>query len=328
MRNANTSIRNKEVGVITSVASMLTRASSVLLIIISIGLTEQANAQDLEPRRWSHLPTGLNIWGVGYGYTEADIFFSPVLKITDGTSRVNSLGLSVMQAFDLAGKSARVSLLLPYVSGRWQGVIDDEFQTVYREGVGDPRLRFSVNLYGAPALQGPEYQQYKAERPTNTIVGASIAATMPLGKYCDDCLINIGGNRWSLRPQIGVVHTRGSWSFELTGSVFIFTDNDSFIDNAVLQQKNLYTMQTHVTYSFNKGVWASIGTAYGSGGSIKIEQTKTAFEVDNWVWAASFGLPIGKAQSVKLTWLSGRTQNLVGRDSDNLFLSWSMRWLN
>jgi hypothetical protein len=304
------------------------RLLSVLILLISIGLTEQANAQDLEPRRWSHLPTGLNIVGLGYGYTEADIFFSPVLKITDGTSRINSLGLNLMHVFELAGKSARVSVKLPYVSGRWEGNIDGELQTVHREGAGDPRLRFSVILYGAPALEGVEFVKYSAEHKTSTLIGASIAATAPLGKYCDDCLINIGNNRWSLRPQIGVVHTRGPWSFELTGSIFVFTDNNSFIDNAVLEQKNVFTIQTHVTYSFKQGLWASIGTAYGSGGRIAIEQQKTSFEVDNWVWAASFGLPIGKTQSIKVTWLSGRTQNLVGRDSDNLFLGWSTRWRN
>ena len=43
---------------------------------------------------------------------------------------------------------------------------------------------------------------------------------------------------------------------------------------------------------------------------------------------AGYAYPIGKSQSVKLVWLSGHTQNLVGRDSDNLLLSWSMRWAN
>jgi len=63
-------------------------------------------------------------------------------------------------------------------------------------------------------------------------------------------------------------------------------------------------------------------------GQTRIDQLKTAFEVDNWVWAASLGVPVKKTQSIKLTWLSGRTQNLAGRDSDNLLLSWSMRWVN
>jgi hypothetical protein len=297
-----------------------------ILLLIGLGLPEQVSAQDLEPRRWSHLPAGQNIVGVGYIYTEANVFFSPVLKITDGASRINGLGLTAIHTFDMAGKSARFSLMLPYVSGRWEGNIDDEFKIIHRRGVGDPRLRLSVNLYGAPALKGSEFAQYRAEHTTNTVVGASIAMTMPLGKYCDDCLINIGNNRWSLRPQIGVVHTRGPWSFELTGSIFVFTDNDSFFDNAMLKQKSVYAVQTHAIYNFKSRLWASISTGYGTGGRIRIDQQKTAFEVDNWVWAASLGAPIGKTQSFKLTWLSGRTQNLVGRDSDNLLLSWTMRW--
>ena len=299
-----------------------------VFLLISAGLPSLVSAQDLEPRRWSHLPIGQNIVGVGYIYTEANVFFSPVWKITDGTSRINGLGISAIRTFDLAGKSARISLLLPYVSGRWEGNIDDEFQIIHRSGVGDPRLRLSVNLYGAPALEGPEFAQYRAEHTTNTVVGASIAVTVPLGKYCDDCLINIGNNRWSVRPQIGVVHSRGPWSFELTGSAFVFTDNDNFLDNAVLKQKTLYALQAHAIYNFKPGLWASISTGYGAGGRIIIDQQKTAFEVDNLVWAASLAYPIGKTQSVKLVWLSGHTQNLVGRDSDNLLLSWSMRWAN
>jgi hypothetical protein len=85
-------------------------------------------------------------------------------------------------------------------------------------------------------------------------------------------------------------------------------------------------LQTHVVYDFKPGLWVSLSTGYGVGGRISIDQQKTKFEVDNWVWAASFGFPLGKTQSVKLTWLSGKTQNQVGRDSDNLLLSWSVRW--
>ncbi len=296
-----------------------------ILLLMNLGLVEQVSAQDLEPRRWSHLPTGLNMVGVGYAYTEANIFFSPALNITDGTSRQNNLGLSAVHTFDLAGKSARISLMLPYVNGRWQGNVDGEFQTIHRRGAGDPRLRLSVNLYGAPALEGAEFAQYRAEHVNNTVVGASIAMTLPLGEYCDDCLISIGANRWSVRPQIGVVHTRGPWSFELSASAFMFSDNDSFVDGLVLKQKTVYAMQSHAIYGFNSGLWVSLSTGYGNGGSISIDHEKTAFEVDNWIWAASLGFPIGQTQSLKLVWLSGRTQNLVGRDSDNLLLSWSIR---
>ncbi len=302
------------------------RSLFIIFLLFGTGMPERVCAQDLEPRRWSHLPVGQNIVGVGYVYTEANVFFNPVWKLTDATSQINSLGFTAIHTFDLAGKSARFSLALPYVSGRWEGDVDNEFQIIHRRGAGDPRLRLSVNLYGAPALDGTEYVQYRAEHANNTVIGASIAVTMPFGKYCDDCLINIGNNRWSVRPQIGVVHTRGPWAFELTGSAFMFTDNDNFVDKAILKQKNVYAVQTHVIYNFKPGIWASLSTGYGTGGRVTIDQQRTNFEVDNWVWAASLGISVGKTQSLKLTWLSGRTQNLVGRDSDNLLLSWSMRW--
>ena len=92
----------------------------LFLLLIGSGVPEPVNAQDLEPRRWSHLPTGLTMVGVGYAHTEADIFFSPALKITDGTSRQNNFGVSAIRTFNLAGKSARISLLLPYVTGSWK----------------------------------------------------------------------------------------------------------------------------------------------------------------------------------------------------------------
>ena len=298
----------------------------IVLILISPWLPGRASAQDLEPRRWSHLPVGQNMLGLGYIYTDANVFFNPALSISDASSRINSLGLTAIHSFDLAGKSARFSALLPYSSGQWVGNVGGEFRIIDRKGAGDPRLRFSVNLYGAPALSGEEFTQYRTQHAINTVVGASLAVTLPLGRYCDDCLINIGTNRWSLRPQMGVVHTRGPWSFELTGSVFLFSDNNNFVDSAILKQDPLYTLQTHVIYNFKPRTWISFGSAYGKGGRIRIDQQDTLFEVDNWVWSASFAFPIGKSQSLRLAWLSGRTQNLVGRDSDNLLLNWSISW--
>lgn len=298
------------------------------LWLIGCVLFNSASAQDLEPRRWNHIPSDQFILGVGYSYTDADIYFNPVLKITDGTARLNSLSFAAMRTFDLAGKSARISMLLPYTSGRWSGLIDDEHQVVHRRGIADPRLRFSVNLYGAPALKGQEFAQYRNEHESNTVIGASLALTLPLGQYQEDELINLGNNRWSFRPQLGLVHTRGPWSFELTGSIFKFSDNNSFIDKAELKQKTLYAAQSHVIYHFKPQFWATVSAAYATGGRIYIDKVKTQYEVDNWLWAAGFGCALSNSQSLNLTWVSGRTQNLVGRDSDNLLLVWSKRWEN
>ena len=301
---------------------------AVVLILVAFLLSGQTLAQDLEPRRWSHLPSGLTVVGMGYAYTDSFVYFSPFWKITNTSSEINSFAFSALRTFSMAGKSARISLLLPYISGRWEGNIDGELGSISRNGFGDPRLRLSVNLYGAPALKGADFSQYQTQHPSNTVVGASLAVSVPLGQYYKDRLINVSANRWSIRPQIGVVHSRGPWSIELTGSVFIYGDNTEFIDNARFAQEPMYAAQAHVVYDFKPGMWVSLSTAYGAGGRVSIEGTKTSFEVDNWLWAASFGFPVGKRQGIRLTWLSGRTQNNVGRDSDNLLLSWSMRFVD
>jgi hypothetical protein len=299
---------------------------AAIMLLAAVVLPNQVNAQDLEPRRWGHLPTGMTVIGVGYGYTDSFVYFSPFWKITDATAEINSFGVSALYTFDMAGKSARISFFLPYLSGRWAGNIDNEYDSVKLHGFSDPRLRMSVNLYGAPALKGTEFTRYRAQHPTNTVVGASLAVSIPLGQYDEDELVNLSSNRWTVRPQIGVVHSHGPWSFELTGSLFLFSNNNNFIDNTRLEQKTMYSAQAHVIYDFKPGLWASLSTGYGTGGRVYLEKEKTAFEVNNWLWAASFGFPIGKSQSVKLVWLSGRTQNDVGRDSDNILLSWSIRF--
>lgn len=43
---------------------------AVALLLAAIVLPDQLKAQDLEPRRWGHLPTGVTVVGVGYAYTE------------------------------------------------------------------------------------------------------------------------------------------------------------------------------------------------------------------------------------------------------------------
>ena len=92
-----------------------------------------------------------------------------------------------------------------------------------------PRRRLSANLL-APALSGKDYADFRRQNPVLTSLGAAFEVRLPLGEYQDDKLINLGQNRFYLSPQLGVLHTRGEWSFELTGTTYFFTDNDEFFN--------------------------------------------------------------------------------------------------
>jgi hypothetical protein len=78
-----------------------------------------------------------------------------------------------------------------------------------------------VNLYGAPAQSMKEFANYQQD----TIIGVSLAVTAPGGQYDPARLVNIGTNRWAIKPEMGVSRARGPLTAEAAAGVFVFTDN-------------------------------------------------------------------------------------------------------
>jgi hypothetical protein len=90
-----------------------------------------------------------------------------------------------------------MTLTLPYTWGPIRGEVAGEHKEIYWSGLGDPRLRFSVNLLGAPAMAGTDYQKFR--RTPRTILGFSFRVPFPLGQYDSDRVVNLGSNRWAFR---------------------------------------------------------------------------------------------------------------------------------
>jgi len=207
-----------------------------LYVFLILGLPSLCLAQELEPRRWSHLPTGANFAGGGYAYTEADIFVDPVIRAENVEMEMHTWAVQYIRTFELFQKSARIDFTQAYQEGRWTGLIDGVPRSIKRNGLSDSVLRFAMNLYGAPPLEGKEFAAYRAKADVETIFGTALVVQLPTGDYMEDKLINLGSNRFTFRPQLGVVHNRGKWSMELTGEVLLYTDNDDFFNGKELEQ--------------------------------------------------------------------------------------------
>ena len=106
----------------------------------------------------------------------------------------------------------------------WKGAYLGEPAEVGRFGLGDPRLRLAVNLYGAPAMTPKTFASYRQ----GTILGVSVTVAPPLGQYDSTKLINLGTHRWSVKPELGVSRTFGRWVVEAMAGVWLFTDNTDF----------------------------------------------------------------------------------------------------
>ena len=63
-------------------------------------------------------------------------------------------------------------------------------------------------------------------------MGVSVTVAPPLGQYDSTKLINLGTNRWSVRPELGVSREIGQWVVEAMAGVWVFTDNTDFSADA------------------------------------------------------------------------------------------------
>jgi hypothetical protein len=268
----------------------------------------------------------LNVVGTGVGAVDGEIFLDPVLLIEEGSFDLYVAGASYIRTFEWLGHSSRIDFNLPWGNGRWEGIIDGVPDSVRRDGLMDPWVRLSMNLWGAPPLKGQAFAEYRAAHPVATTVGAAVSLTLPWGEYLDDKLINLGGNRYVLRSQLGVLHTRGPWQFELTGSVSLYSENDAFFRGSKLEQDPLGYFQAHMIRSFARGRWASLSGGYTFAGEASVNGVAKDNQDGTTYYALAYGFPIGRKQTFKLAWVSARTQRLIGKDTDYLALAWTFNW--
>lgn len=283
---------------------------------------KSAFSQDIEPRRWTPIPLGTKVLGAGYSFTSGEVFFDPLLQAENVELRSHSLVATFAQPIKIGNKLGAVSVLIPFSRADWDGLLSGVPTGVDRTGFGDPRVRASLLLAGPPAGDAVEIRQYRLDNPTFTSFGVSLAITLPLGEYFEDKLINLGNNRFVFRPQLGMIHYWGDWSFELTGSVFLYTLNPDFFNNAEREQRPTFTMQSHLVKQFRKGAWVSVGAGYGLGGESIVNGQPNGDFRSNLLISGSYSLLIAKRQGLKLTYILARALEDIGSNTNNFVLAW------
>jgi hypothetical protein len=295
--------------------------SAALGIIATVLMVETAKAQDAEPRSYTNTPVGLNFLIAGYLYSQGKIAFNPTLSIADAQFQTHTEALAYIRSFDVGGKSAKFDVILPYSSFSAHGLVDGQPKERAMSGLNDPRFRFSINLYGAPALSVKEFANYHQD----LIVGVSLQMSAPLGQYDNSKLLNLGNNRWSLRPELGISKALGPWTLELAPSVTFFTDNTDFFNGSTFAQAPIYLVQGHIIYNFPSGVWMSLDGTYLTGGRTTVNGVRGENEQTNTRAGLTLALPVDRQNSIKFnasTGISTRT----GSEFSAVGVGWQYRW--
>lgn len=296
-------------------------AAAALLVAGAMSVPSAASGQELEPRAYANLPIGLNFLLGGYAYTQGSLATDPALPLRDANLRTHTAVTAYARSLGVLGMSAKVDAILPYswLSG------DATFAGQPRErevsGFNDPRFRFTLNFYGAPALTMEEFASYEQD----IIVGASLQVSVPLGQYDSSKLINLGTNRWFIKPELGISKAWGPLTLEIAPSVTFYTKNDDFLNGMTREQDPLYSLQGHLVYSFGRGIWGALDSTYYVGGSTEVNGVENDDRQENWRLGATLSVPIGRRHSIKLYGSTG-VSTRTGSDFDAIGLVWQYRW--
>jgi hypothetical protein len=296
-------------------------ALGALVALLLLVLAPATRAQDIEPRAYSNAPIGVNFLIAGVAATRGGLSFDPSLPIENPSLRTANAVLGYARVIELWGQSAKVDVVVPYTWLSGDAIYAGAPVERVVDGPTDIAFRLNANLYGAPAMGLREFAAYEQD----LIVGASLRVIAPAGQYDNARVVNIGGNRWSFKPELGVSKAVGPWTLELSAAAAIYTDNDDFNGGKTRSQDNIYTLQAHVIRSYSRGIWASLSGTWFAGGRTTIDGVRANDLQQNWRLGGTLSFPVDRWNSVKLYASSG-VSDRTGNDFDLVGIAWQHRW--
>jgi len=257
--------------------------------------------------------------GVGFNYSYGNVLLDPSLPLQNLNSDILSTSIGVGHTMNLFGFTSQLFTALPYAWADVTATLEGEGRSLTRSGLGDMRMRLSILLLGARPVSVEEL----VKKSPQFVLGTSLTVTAPTGQFFSDKVINIGTNRWSFKPEVGISYPfYKKWFIDFYAGVWFFTDNDSFFPgNSVRSQKPLGAFQAHLSYNFNPAMWAAIDFTYYTGGQSSVNGLKDDDDQNNVRVGATFNLPITKNQAIKLAYSTGAIIRF-GADFSTISVGW------
>jgi hypothetical protein len=300
----------------------IVRVPGIAWCLCASSIGSAVGAQELEPRAYTNAPIGLNFLLAGATESTGAVLFDPSIALDNAHIRTDGPVIGYARSLRVGEMSSKIDFGISHVC--ISGSADFEGQRVsgQRCGLSDSRLRWSVNFYGAPAMSLKEFSGYRQ----NLVVGASLQIGIPTGDYDASKLINVGANRWTAKPEIGLSKVLGQrWSVDLALAGTFFETNDDYYGGRTRAQDPIYSFQAHAVRAFPKGAWIAVdGTRYRGGRTVTDGFADQNLQSNGRV-GLTVALPINRHQSLKLYYSTGVVTR-TGTDFDTVGGAWQYRW--
>lgn len=308
---------------------MRTRKSSSLWVALFL-LAQYAPGQSLAPRAYLITPVDSNAVTISSSIYTGGVLFDNAVPITDASGTIGLIVPSFYHSLNFMGRSSNVTLVLPYSIGSFSALVANQDTNVYRSGMGDGAVRFSVNLTGGPAMTVPQFMEWKQKK----LLGASIAVQFPSGQYDSSRLINIGDNRWGFKPELGYSQRWSKWILDayvggwfFTKNAEFFSQNNFFRGTRQQSQEPIGVVETHLSRDFKPGFWLSLDGNFWYGGRTTLGgvQNLNSLQKNSRVGATA-AVRVSKHQSLKFSYARGAYIR-VGGDYQAVTIAWQYSWL-
>jgi hypothetical protein len=258
--------------------------------------------------------------------SSGEVVFDPTIPLTDVQADIYKPTVGLGRTLGILGRQALITAAMPYAFGSVEGNIGVEGrQSITRSGLGDFPVKLSINLHGNPALPPAEF--FKAYRRT-LLVGTSLTVQIPFGQYDPAKLINLGTNRWAVKPEIGVSYPMKKFYLDFYTGVWLFTENTHFFPGESLREQDpLLSLQAHISYTFRPQLWLAFDSTWYNGGSTYLNGGPPSQRQSNSRVGATLVLPLSKHQSLKFAWSTGATGR-IGSDFRTIGVAWQFLWFD
>jgi hypothetical protein len=284
----------------------------------SLAAASAASAQELDARHISPAPIGTTFVIAGVGESEGAIVFDPALDIENVNADLDILTTGFGRVFAWDGRQARVLVVAPHASGTITGEVGSVPQAAKLSGFVDPRIKLSVGLRGAPALAPEDFSR----APRGMIVSAGLTLVPPWGDYEPTSPVNLGYNRWALKPEVGVLRPLGRWTVEGTLGAWLYSRNDEqYPGTAHKRQEPLLSAQAHVSYTWPSRVWLALDATSFAGGDTRVNGVDNPDYQANSRVGVTLSMPFGAHHSLKLTYSEGASTRR-GNNFESVMVTW------
>ena len=256
-----------------------------------------ARAQFTDPRTYTNSPIGINQLELGYTYVHTNASLDASLVVAGARLNLNQGTLDYTRYFGLFHRLTWVEAAVP-IAGLG-GEVSGTNIAGSTTGTGDSSYNFAMLLKGGTALSVSQFENYESR----TALGASFTITAPTGLYSSDKILNLGSDRWSFKPEVGLSYPFGNkqkWELDAYANAYFYTNNTSYHGHEILRQDPLPGVEGHISYSFSDNLWASLDTRYSFRGTTFLNDVDQSNTQRNFILGSELNVSLNSRNSLVL----------------------------